>query len=128
MARNLHSGVSEQAKASKHRLDDAHALFAVARWRGAMYLAGYSVECLLKAKLMRMYDCRHLDELDEELRRRGVLSDDATVFTHRLEPLLALTGARDRLRASRELLGEFSIVNQWMPAWRYSSDLSSRED
>jgi hypothetical protein len=49
----LFYGISEQAKAGKHRLDDAHVLFNGARWRGAMYLAGYAIECRLKTKLMR---------------------------------------------------------------------------
>ena len=67
MVRNLFSGVSEQGKAGKHRLDDARALLNALRWRGAMYMAGYSVECLLKTKLMQMFDCRHLRELEEVL-------------------------------------------------------------
>ncbi|HQU42571.1 MAG TPA: hypothetical protein PK867_07145 [Pirellulales bacterium] len=53
MSQYLFSGVSEQAKAAKHRMDDARALFNATRWRGAMYLAGYSLECLLKVKLAR---------------------------------------------------------------------------
>ena len=43
MAREHYHGISEQSKAAKHRWDDAQPLFAAERWRGAMYLAGYSV-------------------------------------------------------------------------------------
>jgi hypothetical protein len=82
MMHNLFHGVSEQGKAGKHRMDDARALLNAVRWRGAMYMAGYSVECLLKTKLMRTFDCRHLRELEEELQRRGMLPAQATVFTH----------------------------------------------
>ena len=60
MNRDLHYGISEQAKASRHRLDDAKALLDASRWRCAIYIAGYAVECLLKTKLMQMYNCRHL--------------------------------------------------------------------
>jgi hypothetical protein len=70
---HLYFGVTEQSKAAKHRWDDAQALLAAGRWRGAMYLAGYAVECLLKATLMRRFGCRQLAELEEELRRRGTL-------------------------------------------------------
>src|SRR5438045_5360506 len=115
MAREQRFGVSEQAKASKHRSDDALALSSCARWRGAMYLAGYAVECLLKTKLMRMYGCRHLSELEEELRHRGELPDSATVFTHRLESLLGLTRALDRLKANQVLWGQFLVVNNGCP-------------
>ena len=60
MTRDSFYGVSEQGKAGKHRLEDARVLLKADRWRGAMYMAGYSVECLLKTRLMRMFGCRHL--------------------------------------------------------------------
>ncbi len=128
MAHDLFYGVSEQAKAGKHRLDDARALLNAVRWRGAMYMAGYAVECLLKTRLMRMFDCRHLRELEEELHRRGALPVQETVFTHQLEVLLGLTQVLDRLRQNDTLWRTFTLVNRWVPAWRYTADLSNRED
>ena len=128
MMRDLFYGVSEQAKAGKHRMDDARALLNAVRWRGAMYLAGYSVECLLKTKLMRMFECRHMRELEEVLQRRDLITVQTTVFTHQLELLLRLTNAIDRLRQNREQWQMFNLVNRWVPAWRYSADLSNRDD
>lgn len=128
MQKDLFYGVSEQSKAGKHRLDDARALLNAVRWRGAMYLAGYAIECQLKAKLMRMFNCRHLRELEEELQQRGKLAGAATVFTHQLEMLLRLTNALDRMRQSKENWAQFNLVNRWVPAWRYTADLSSRQD
>jgi HEPN domain-containing protein len=128
MAYDLYSGVSEQAKASKHRLDDARALFNAVRWRGAMYMAGYALECLLKTKLMQMYNCRNLRELEDELQQRGVLAMQATVFTHQIELLLRLTQSMDRLQQNRTLWPQFNVVNRWLPAWRYTADLGSRQD
>jgi HEPN domain-containing protein len=128
MMRDLFYGVSEQGKAGKHRMDDARALFNAARWRGAMYMAGYSVECLLKMKLMRIYNCRNLRELEEELQGKGLLAAQATVFTHQLELLLRLTNAIDRLRQNEEHWRLFNMVNRWFPAWRYTADLSNPED
>lgn len=128
MMRDLFHGISEQSKAGKHRMDDARALLTAVRWRGAMYMAGYSIECLLKTKLMRMYECRHLRELEEELQRRGVLSAQTSIFTHQLEPLLRLAGGLERLRQSEEHWRLFNLVNRWVPAWRYTADLSNAED
>lgn len=128
MTHDLYYGVSEQAKASKHRLDDAHALFDAVRWRGAMYMAGYAIECLLKMKLMRMFECRHLRELEGTLLRRGLLATQSTIFTHELELLLRLTQAADRLRQDPAAWRSFNIVNRWVPAWRYAADLSNRND
>ena len=128
MMRDLFYGVSDQSKAGKHRLDDARALLKAFRWRGSMYMAGYSVECLLKTKLMRMFDCRHLRELEEELQRRGMLALQATVFTHQLEVLLRLTNALGRLRQNEEHWRLFNMVNQWVPAWRYTANQSNSDD
>jgi len=126
--RDMFNGVSEQSKAGKHRMDDARALFNAIRWRGAMYMAGYSVECLLKTKLMRRFNCRHLRELEAELQAKGILAEQATVFTHQLERLLRLAEGIDRLRENEEHWRLFNIVNRWLPAWRYTADLSSADD
>ena len=67
-----------------------------------MYMAGYAVECLLKTKLMRRFNCRHLRELEDELQAKGILASQATIFTHQLELLLRLTDAVDRLRQNQE--------------------------
>jgi HEPN domain-containing protein len=121
-------GVSEQAKACKHRLDDAKALFEASRWRGSMYLAGYAVECLLKTKLMRMFKCRHLQDLDDELQDRNIIPSGVTVFTHQLELLLGWTGARHRLQRDRLRWQLFNEANRWLTAWRYSPNLGSRSE
>ena len=128
MAREHFYGVSEQSKASKHRLADAHALFNEHRWRGAMYIAGYAVECLLKKKLMSMFSFQDLTELEEKLKRRRLLRAGGTIFTHQLELLLVLTQSADRLRQNQPLWRQFNIVNRWIPAWRYTANLSNRED
>lgn len=128
MARDLFIGVSEQLKAAVHRRDDADALLKSQRWRGAMYLAGYSVECLLKAKLMQIYSCANLSDLENELQRRGLLAQHATIFTHQLEDLLTLANGIGRLRQNAPLWRLFNIVNRWIPAWRYNPDLAKRED
>jgi len=128
MGRDQFQGVTEQAKAGKHRLDDARVLLDHGRWRGAMYLAGYAVECLLKAKLMVRFGCSHLLKLEDELIRRGLLGTDATIFHHKLEPFLRLTGAFDRLKDDGTIWKAFNRVNGWIPAWRYSSKSASKED
>jgi len=128
MARNLYTGITEQSKSSVHRRDDAGALLKANRWRGAMYMGGYSIECLLKAKIMRMFACSNLRDLEDELRGRNLLAEHATIFTHQLEVLLRLTNGLDRLRQNAILWPLFNIVNRWIPAWRYNPDLSNSQD
>jgi len=92
-----------------------------------MYVAGYALECLLKAKLMRRFDCRNLGELEDELGRRNLLPGHVTIYTHHFETLLELTGGLARLRSNRSLWPRFNVANRWVPAWRYDPDLSDSE-
>jgi hypothetical protein len=66
--------------------------------------------------------------LKDELQRRGLLPGDATVFTHQLEVLLRVAGGLDRLRQNEPLWRLFKLVNRWLPAWRYTANLSNRDD
>jgi HEPN domain-containing protein len=128
MAKRQASGVSELAKASIHRLEDARALVEAGRWMGAMYLAGYAVECLLKTKLMRRYRCRNLEELETKLRKRRRIAELSSLFTHSLMTLVDLLECRDRMRTHPDVWGNFTHVNQWKPAWRYWSNPATEED
>ena len=119
--------MSEQTRASRHRLDDAQALFEKKRWRGCMYLAGYSVECLLKAKLMQRFRCWTLEDLEDELHRRKLLRRGRSILTHELELLLRLLGGVERLRSDTEGADRLDLINKWVPAWRYSPDLADRD-
>ena len=128
MNRNSHNGVNELAIVSRQRLADAKILLNASRWRGAMYMAGYAVECLLKTKLMQIYDCNNLGELEDLLRQRSILPAHRTVFTHQLEDLLRLTPGYSRLMRNPEMLSLFNKVNQWTPNWRYISKLTNRRE
>lgn len=128
MARIQHHGISDQSRASQRRREDAQALLLAGRWRGAMYLGGYAVECLLKASLMRRFGCLTLSELDEELKARGLLAATSSAYTHQFELLLLASGQRDRLRRDAKLWATFNVVNQWQPSWRYDPDSSNRKD
>ncbi len=129
MSRYEHTGRTDQAKAALKRYIDAQRLQAQRRWRGAMYMAGYSVECRLKARLMERYDLNTLAQLDEEIERR--LGHRVNVFTHSIEVLFGLTGARDRLLRDRvhpSALRAYQWCNRWKPAWRYMPDEGSEDE
>lgn len=120
-------GISEQSKAAVHRRADAQSLFDAERWQGAMYLAGYALECLLKAKLMKQYGCRQLDDLGDEFVRRGLLEDSSSVYTHEFALLLKWSGRLNSLQQDRTINRAFAKANRWSPSWRYSSAASQRE-
>lgn len=93
-----------------------------------MYIGGYAVECVLKAKLMERHRCRNLRELEERLHDRRLLAADDTVFTHRMELLLRLCDGMSRLSQNKVLWADFAMINRWIPAWRYDGKESTAHD
>ncbi|MDE0396366.1 MAG: hypothetical protein OXL96_01025 [Candidatus Poribacteria bacterium] len=128
MNQDLHDSIRDQAVASRQRLEDAKVLLRASRWRGSMYIAGYAVECLLKTKLMQIYDCKNLRELDDVLLRRSVLPVGSTTFIHQLETLFKLTPSYHRLQQNQDIWSLFNVVNRWVPKWRYVSKQTTRDE
>jgi len=129
MTKYQHTGRTDQTKAALKRHTDAKKLQEQQRWRGAMYLAGYSVECKLKARLMERYNLNTLEQLEEEIERR--LGHPVNVFTHSIEVLFGLTGARERLlqnAAHPNALRAYQRCNTWKPAWRYRPDEGTEDE
>lgn len=94
-----------------------------------MYLAGYAIECLLKAQLMEKFGLDTLQELEGEIVRRS--GHPLDVFTHSIEALLQLSGARDRLLQSsgdQKILRAYHTCNRWNPSWRYNPTEGNVED
>src|SRR5437868_5586125 len=124
MTRSEFHGVSEQRKAAMKRLRDARFLLnpqSGQNWRdqsgkharGAMYLAGYAIECKLMAIGMETHGCLTLEELRIKLR-----VDERDIYAHGLELLATRLRLLNRLRQGR-VWRDFGEVNRWRPAWRY---------
>jgi hypothetical protein len=118
MDARTYSGRTEQNKASQHRQVDAQKLREAKRWRGAMYLLGYAIECALKAKLMERHDLWDLHALGEFLSAR--LHGPVDVFTHSLHTLMNWSEAE--LRMDRGTVQSWGIIRRWQVDWRYSPD------
>ena len=93
-----------------------------------MYLAGYAMECLLKTLLMKKYGVDHLDELEQQLKSRGKLRHDATIYDHRIELYVQAADVSEQLRGDQKTYKEFVKANTWLPSWRYHPGLSNHDD
>lgn len=106
---------------AEERLKDAGVLLAAGQWGGAYYLAGYSVECGLKACIIR------------NIERTGELFEDRKFaekcFTHDFNKLLeasGLVGDRDARRATDPNFGvNWALVEQWSERARYYSQIEA---
>ena len=87
------------------RLEDAAVLLGQRRYSGAIYMAGYAIECLLKWAVT----CR-----------REMIYLPADLETHDWDILLAETGLRPRLARGRIMRGIFAeLAERWGPEVRY---------
>jgi hypothetical protein len=103
---------------ANERLADARALCAAQRWSGAYYLAGYAVECGLKACVLA-YIQGHMEVIFGS--RKYV--DDC--WTHDLAKLVERAGLEDRLKLATAhdagLLRNWQVVKDWTEISRYKT-------
>jgi len=98
-------------RAAKQRFEDAEFLLGVERTTAAVYLAGYSVECILKALILAIVPRAH--EADILAMFRGARA-------HNYDWLLWLYAARDGAGLPPGLTPHFARVNTWSTDMRYS--------
>jgi HEPN domain-containing protein len=97
-----------------HRLDEAKLLLREREPSGAYYLAGYAIECALKALIAAQFR-------EHEIPDKSLIDK---IYTHNLPALLGLTGIAEPFEAAREadpeLDRKWSIVKSWSEQARYS--------
>lgn len=133
-------GISEYVKSGSRRLRDAEELLQpptlhpkeqgadTRHLRGAIYLSGYGVECLLKAYII---SCQRggsrLSEARDAIRASGnPIRDICGEAGHDLRYLLSLTDLEARM--DPEKLRQMSLSAKWSSSWRYDPRRVSRED
>jgi hypothetical protein len=93
------------------RLQDAHILFANARYDGAGYICGYAVELILKARICDTLNWPGYPASGSEF--KNLLS----FKTHNLDVLLSLSGREQTIKQNH--FAHWSIVSDWNPEDRY---------
>lgn len=98
---------------AQQRLHDANALLATGYYAGAAYIAGYAVECALKAHIAKMTVAEQF--YDKDIAER--------LFTHDFEALLKKANLKNALdiqsNASPQFQQNWIEVKSWRPEWRY---------
>jgi len=104
----------EMRQLAEDRIADAAALLASGRWSCAYYVAGYAVECGLKACIAR------LTNQDDFPRDRKFVEE---CYTHHLDKLLKAAGLKPALDADTlakpVLMGNWGVVKDWQETSRY---------
>jgi HEPN domain-containing protein len=97
------------------RIKDAQALYRSGRYDGAYYMAGYAVECALKACVAKK--TRKNDFPDKDFANK--------VFTHDLTRLLELAGLADHFaqefKKDAVMMARWQTVTKWNEGSRYQA-------
>ncbi|QKV74239.1 HEPN domain-containing protein [Amycolatopsis sp. Hca4] len=100
---------------ARRRIEEAQALYDVDMWSGAYYLAGYSVECALKACVLKSIKRYHMPD-------KTLIND---IHVHDLQKLVKSAGlesARSRLSSSQPAFAaNWATVKDWNESSRYKT-------
>jgi HEPN domain-containing protein len=107
---------------AKERIHDAKVLLAARGWSAAYHLAGYAVECALKACIAKLMK-------SEEFPDRSFAEK---CWTHNLPQLLGLAGLKDDFdtarRADRDLSDNWDTVKEWNESSRYARATKAKSE
>lgn len=106
---------------SNLRVREAAALLRAGHWPGAYYLAGYAVECSLKACVAKQV--RRYDFPDKKLANEA--------FTHDLQKLVKIAGLEPDLQrdlaANPTLELNWAVVKDWSEGARYELGITEAQ-
>jgi hypothetical protein len=105
----------ELRQLAEDRILDAQTLLAAGRWSGAYYLAGYAVECGLKACVLAYVERTGVIFLEKKYSEK--------CWTHDSEELVSLAGLGKALEsaiiASAVFEDHWKVVEEWSELSRY---------
>jgi hypothetical protein len=107
-------------RAGKQRFEDARVLLEKAeRTTGAIYLAGYGVEGLLKALVLSVVSAGD---------RQDMVADFRGARAHNYDWLKARYFAHGGAPFPSEISKALALVNTWDTEWRYRAGLAARRE
>jgi HEPN domain-containing protein len=96
------------------RVKEAEALLAAGLWDGAYYLAGYAVECGLKACIAKLTKAEDFPDKDRVVKS----------WSHRYEELILVAGLKSafdvELKADPDFEKKWTAVKDWAESARYA--------
>ena len=104
-------------RAATQRFEDGEWLLASGRTTGAVYLAGYSVECELKALVLSILP---------EHKRKQILKLFVGAKAHDFDWLLRLYDEHGGPQVPWEIQQEFVNINSWSTDLRYQPRMTPR--
>jgi|CXWL01.1.fsa_nt_gi hypothetical protein len=100
---------------AKSRFDEANILLKNGKPDGAVYLAGYAIELMLKRRIVHLLEWDGYPETNNEFERK------MSFKTHNLDFLLHLSGLEKRIQAITQMYAKWQIARTWSEQRRYKA-------
>jgi len=101
------------------RLDDSRVLVKSRRYSAAYYVAGYAIECALKACLAKKTQLYQFPPKPEEVKKR--------YYTHNLQILAEESGILQEIQKGQAKLREYwTAIKDWTEESRYDRGVAPR--
>ncbi len=97
-------------RCARQRYDEAKVLFEAERNTGAVYLAGYSIECILKSLILAA---------SPPVKRTGIIKTFRGVKAHDYDWLRSYYLKKGGAQFPRDVTRHFASVNVWSTELRY---------
>ena len=110
----------ELKEISRLRLKEASTLLKAGHYPGSYYLAGYAVECALKACIAKQ--TKRYDFPDKEFAKK--------VWVHDLKQLIKLAELEKDMKTNKDIELNWAVVKDWKVDARYAvniSDVTARD-
>ena len=131
-----YDGITQYYKAVSRRLRDARALLQTPtenpqesgaetrHLRASVYLAGYAIECVLKACVISCNaPAKTLTEVLRARHERGEALPDTTKSDgHNLDLLLSIADSENELKTNSARKRDWELCSQWKSIWRYDPE------
>jgi len=85
-------------------------------------MAGYAIECIIKARLMTCFDALTLDQLQSKLRTR-LADPELKLRVHSLDQLGALYPRWKEICQDARFKRCWAAVRSWSVTWRYEREV-----
>ncbi len=112
---------SELRKLTAMRLEDARSLLGTRRYAACYYLAGYAVECALKACIAKQFRANTIP----------TQSLVKSIYRHEIDALVGVAGLKSALEGEFGVDPDFevnwNVVRDWKPDRRYQTNATRRD-
>jgi HEPN domain-containing protein len=98
---------------ARNKYEESKILLKSGKYDGAVYLCGYSLECMLKRRIILLLDWGEYPNTKKDFEQRTSLR------THDLDILLSFSGLENKVKQDPVIFADWNKAKEWNSEIRY---------